>query len=420
LKKDCPDICMLVCNGVTQDPRVRKEAESLAAHGYSIFVLGFKFNSDEYIEEVFPPGYKVIRTGLFRLTIILKKLNAYLLSGTPGKVKKAAAACVKSTLRLYQIICILLKSLTVKANAYHAHDLDALPSAYLASLRFKGKLVYDSHELYTEQREDTPRLFKLVLQGLERFLIKKAGGVITVNHSIARELTNRYNIPPPLVLRNFMKKTTFEVSVATDIVHDKEIKVLYHGGFLKGRGIEEVIRSVAYWDESVNLYLRGFGPIEDELRQQVSGLNLENRIFFLDPVPMERLIIDAVFADIGILPYKPTCLNNLYSLPNKLFEYMMAGLAVAASDLPEIRRLNEEVGFGLLFDPDSPESIAGAVNGLARDKAFLHICRENARAWSITTGNWETESSELLGFYKNILSVKDKNTLREDINEAKG
>ncbi|OPX81453.1 MAG: putative glycosyl transferase [Pelotomaculum sp. PtaB.Bin013] len=214
-----------------------------------------------------------------------------------------------------------------------------------------------------------------------------------------------------------MKKTSMEEAAGSTLIQREEIRVLYHGGYLKGRGLEELIKSVVYWDKNINLYFRGYGPIEEYLRRQVSSLSLENRVIFLEPVPMERLIADAAFADIGIIPYKPTCLNNYYSMPNKLFEYMMAGLAVAASDLPEIRRLNEEVGFGLLFNPDSPETIAGSINNLARDKDFLQACRGNARTWSGTAGNWETESGKLVDFYRDIFSSNQQKVCRGEINE---
>jgi len=101
VKKDCPDICMLVRNSVTRDPRVRKEAESLAAHGYSVQVLGIKLRPNEPDEEVFPPGYTVVRTGSFRIKCLINKLLFCLSSGQPGKVKRIAGACVKNIFKLY-------------------------------------------------------------------------------------------------------------------------------------------------------------------------------------------------------------------------------------------------------------------------------------------------------------------------------
>jgi len=416
LKNEYPDICMLVGNGVTQDPRVRKEAETLVACGYSLSVLGFKLTNQELVEDVFEPGYKVIRVDVSTFTIRFRNLIVNLSSGSPRKLKNIIINIMKIFLKIYHVLWFFLKAITIKADVYHAHDLDTLPAAYLSSLRFRGKLVYDSHELYTEQREDFPRLLKLLLQWIEGRLIKKTVGVIAVNQSIAEELAKRYAVPAPLVLRNFMKKTSMEETAASSLVHPEGIRVLYHGGYLKGRGLEELIKSVVYWDKNINLYLRGFGSIEEYLRRQVSGLSLENRVIFLEPVPMERLIADAAFADIGIIPYKPTCLNNFYSMPNKLFEYMMAGLAVTASDLPEIHRLNEEVGFGLLFDPDSPESIAGSINNLVRDRDFLQTCRNNVRAWSGAAGNWETESGKLVDFYRDIFNSNQKAICRGEIN----
>lgn len=402
MKNNHPDICMLVGNSVTQDPRVRKEAEALTASGYSLIILGFKKVPQDLAQEVFAPGYRVIRIDVSTFSARFKNLIKSLSSGRTSKNRKFAITFCEFCLEIYLALRLTFKAIKVRARVYHAHDLDTFPAAYLASLRFQGKLVYDSHELFTEQREYMPKLIKFILQRIERYLIKRADGVITVNQSIAGELSKRYSLPMPLHLRNFVKKVSLEETVANNKVQPGEIRVLYHGGYQKGRGLEEVIKSIACLEKNIKLYLRGFGPIEEDLRRQVSDLCLENRVFFLEPVPMEKMILEAAFADIGIIAYKPTCLNNLYSLPNKLFEYMMAGLAVAASDLPEIRRLNEEAGFGLLFDPVSPESIAGAINGLVRERAFLQNCRNNATAWSCALGNWEAESSKLLGFYRDI------------------
>lgn len=407
MKNNHPDICMLVGNSVTQDPRVRKEAETLTASGYSLVILGFKLTSQDLNEEIFTPGYRVNRIDVSTFNTRFKKLIKSLSSGRTSKLKKITVTFCELFVELYQMFKLIFKAVTIRAKIYHAHDLDTLPAAYLASLRFRGKLIYDSHELFTEQREYIPSPLKFIMQWVERHLIKKATGVITVNQSIAMELSKRYSVPMPLSLRNFMKKVSFEESLASNMVQLGEIRVLYHGGYQKGRGLEEVIKSVVYWEENIKLYLRGYGPIENILRELVRANGFSDRVHFLEPVPMDRLIEEAAFAHIGVLPYKPSCLNNLYSLPNKLFEYMMSGLAVVASDLPEIRRLNDEVDFGLLFNPKTPESIADTVNKMARDRALLEKCQANALRWSRSVGNWEKESEKLVFIYRTLINRQE-------------
>jgi glycosyltransferase involved in cell wall biosynthesis len=107
----------------------------------------------------------------------------------------------------------------------------------------------------------------------------------------------------------------------------------------------------------------------------------------------------AADADIGINPIPAACLNTRYCLPNKLFEYMMAGLAVIASDLPELRKVVVDHDVGLVFDPVTPETIAGAIRALAQDEARLARCRANARAAARTTYNWEAAQQPLLAAY---------------------
>lgn len=399
MKETEKNVCMFVTNEVTHDPRVRKEAATLVNAGYSVAVIGFKIDKAIKDSDLFEPGYIVVRVDVSAISSLINKLTIYLSYRKKTRFRVKLVLALQHIKKLCHCIYLIFGAARFKANVYHAHDLDTLLAAYWARSRNKGKLVYDSHELWTEQRENSSVIFKRFFGLIENFFLKKVDTVITVNNSIAEELEHRYNIPRPHVLRNFSPHKNCSVTGPTT----EKVKVLYHGGYSAGRGLEELIMSVVFWDHSTDLFLRGYGPIEDSLRDIALRNDLSDRIHFLPPVSMETLIEEAAFAHIGIMPYKSTCLNNLYSLPNKLFEYMMAGLAVVASDLPEIRRLNDEASFGLLFDPDSPESIAETVNRLARDKALLEHCRMNALRWSRSVGNWETESKKLVAIYRDLI-----------------
>ena len=116
----------------------------------------------------------------------------------------------------------------------------------------------------------------------------------------------------------------------------------------------------------------------------------------LPRVPMTELVASLRGFDIGIIPYRATCLNNYYSSPNKLFEYMMGGLAIAAADLPEIRRVVEEYGNGVLFDPQDPTDIAEKINALASDRSRLDEMKRNSLKGAAEQYSWEIQRPRLL------------------------
>lgn len=375
---------MLVMNGVSSDPRVTKEA-NVVGQKCSLTVVGER-HSLTTAEHENAGAYQILRVNS------IKKENG-----------GGASILNKITRKLASFVKIGLAAYKQKADIYHAHDFEMLPAAFLAAKLRKAKLVYDSHELWIEQRPDFPPLFKKVVMIVEGWLVKRTDEIITVNESIANELKSRYKLKKkPVILHNFTMKQTGTNKVATK-QGPEPIIVLYHGGYMKDRGLEELIKAFEHVKGNVVLHLRGFGPIEEELRNIAKDLIKEGKVVFCPPVSMRELVTAAQSADIGIIPYKPTCLNNLYSFPNKLSEYLMAGLAVCASDIPEIARLNQQVHFGALFDPFNPESIAAAINELASDKAQLLACRENALKWSLSEGNWEEESKKLDDLYNRLL-----------------
>lgn len=382
-------VCMLVLNEVSSDPRVTKEANSLKDQ-YDISIIGIRKSLDISIDEELN-GYRILRVNHIKKIRNSKQLNVFSL-----------------ILLIFSKVIAMIKIARVayreKADIYHAHDFEMLPIAYFVSKLRRSKLIYDSHELWVEQRADFPRWFKKTIRIVEGFLIRRTDLIITVNHSIAQELKERYQLPvTPTVLRNLTPYQELSKEKFHSMSDKQPIIVLYHGGYNVDRGLEELIQSVEYLRPKVILRLRGMGPLEDQLKKLADSFIKEGRVEFCDPVPMHELVMEAQESHIGVIPYKPTCLNNYYSLPNKLSEYLMAGLAVCASDLPEIRYLNDEVQFGELFDPYDPKSIAMSINRLVEQMDALTQYKERARSWAENEGNWEKEQRVLLEGYQTVL-----------------
>ncbi len=285
---------------------------------------------------------------------------------------------------------------------YHAHDLNTLPVACWCKKKLGGVVVYDSHELFTETSL-LPAIERKIWRIVEKKLIKQCDSAITVCDSIAIELQQRYSlVERPTVLRNCPDKKTFG-GVRTNRIRDKvgvpdnEPIVLYQGGFSENRGLPELIRAFGKIDRGV-LVLMGWGLIEYDLREQISKEGLDNKVVIIPPAHQADLLNWTCSADLGIIPYQAVGLNNYYSCPNKLFEYINAGLPVAASNFPELSRIITDWDIGATFDPSTPESMSKTINNLLADTARLSQCRKNAQKASMVL-NWDVESEKLIQIY---------------------
>jgi glycosyltransferase involved in cell wall biosynthesis len=163
------------------------------------------------------------------------------------------------------------------------------------------------------------------------------------------------------------------------------------------RGLEELIDAVPHLERGV-LVLMGWGVMEERLSQLVAARGLEDRVRMTGPVAQDELLHYTVDADVGVIPYQAVGLNNYYTTPNKLFEYMAAGVPVAGSRFPELIRFVEGLGIGRTFDPRDPQDIAAAINGVLGDEAAHTAMRERARA-AATRLTWEEQVAPLLSIY---------------------
>ncbi|HEV7502895.1 MAG TPA: glycosyltransferase, partial [Vicinamibacteria bacterium] len=139
----------------------------------------------------------------------------------------------------------------------------------------------------------------------------------------------------------------------------------------------------------------------EDLKARAAAEGVADRVTFIDPVPMGELLAVTAGADLGVIPYRNVGLNNFYTSPNKLFEYVAAGVPVVASFFPELKKVVEGLSLGRTFDPDDPSSIAAAVNAILEDPAEHARLRENA-ARAAPTFTWEGEVGTLLDAYSSL------------------
>jgi glycosyltransferase involved in cell wall biosynthesis len=265
-------------------------------------------------------------------------------------------------------------------------------------------LVYDSHELWTEQASLVERPFiRAFWCWLERRLISRVDHTIAVSASIGGILAERYGLERVTILRNLppsrpplrSNRIRSELRLAEDCVI-----LLYQGGFLTDNGLSEQIAAMAAVD-SAALVLIGSGPVEEQLRQQVADAGLTERVHFLARVPFPALHEYTCSADVGLCLIKPSGSSFYYSLPNKLFEYMQAGLPILACESPEIRAVMEETGAGQMVDPADVDAIGRHLRELVSDPE-LRKRYSAASLRSAPSYTWEKDAEKLVSLYSSL------------------
>jgi len=292
----------------------------------------------------------------------------------------------------------LLPTLRAGADCYFASDLYSLPLAYFAAKLCHARLVYDSRELYSSiaalrGRRVTQRFWSYI----ERKIIPRADVVFTVNDALAESISDHYSIPKPVTLLNCPPKQTFQktdrLRRLLSLPTGPKI-LLYQGGLQGGRGIHIMLSAMKRIPNAV-LILMGNGNLKAEILEIIERANLQQKVFLLDAVPVHDLLEHTASADVGLCLIENYGESYYHSLPNKLFEYVAAGVPVVASNFPEIGRFVESNQVGLCINPENEDEIVAAIQRLVTDaelhKAFVVHCQETAGRYT-----WENESLKLL------------------------
>jgi len=282
-----------------------------------------------------------------------------------------------------------------------ANDWTTLPVAQRLAEEQGVPFGYDTHELATSEyghRAKWRILYQPLILALERHGIAHASVVSCVSDGIAGHLQRLYRMKQrPMVIRNMPHYELYAFRPT-----QSSIRVLYHGIVAPGRGLEACISSVPQWAEGRSLSIRG--PAQDAYRAELEAMIAEDgvgdRVTLLPPVPMIDLIREATAFDVGIFMFPSANRHNLYVLPNKIFEYVMAGLAVCVSDLPEMAAVVHGHDLGVLVKEMQPEKIAVAINSMDREHVD-HFKRNAVKAAAEL--NWEAESPRLIAAYDRAL-----------------
>ncbi|MBN2610619.1 MAG: glycosyltransferase [Bacteroidales bacterium] len=366
-------ICLSVTNDIVTDQRVNRIATSLLKLSASVTIVGRVRRTSPVLR---PSGINYKR---FRL--LFNKGPLFY-------------TCYNIRLFLYLLFH--------RFDILVANDLDTLPANYLVSRLKKNKLVYDSHEYFTEVPELVERTrVKKIWERIESVILPHIRFSYTVCSSLAKIYNNLYGIDMQVIRNLPIEKN--QIVTRKELRNGEESIILYQGSVNKARGLEMVIRAMKYLD-GVKLVIIGDGDIKNDLENMVSSLKLTNKVVFMGRIVSEYLHAYTVQADIGISLEENLGLNYYYALPNKLFDYIQANVPVLVSDFPEMGSLVSRYNIGIATCERDPGKIAALITDMLRDENRIRLWKQNLKkaAQELT---WADEEAKLLDFYHRVISL---------------
>lgn len=315
----------------------------------------------------------------------LQKLTAIL----PGRVVQFSA----SWLRYSMIVDALYRRAKepARSDLIVCHDLLGLIAGVRLKTIWGVPLLYDTHEYWPQASLLHEPWEEFLLTRIERRLVRKADQVVTVSPPLAAHLERVYGVGPVLSVPNAEPARSAPLPSGAPGSH---VRFLLQGQLAAGRGLELLLDAWSGVNERAVLQLRYVpNPYASAIERRYAALFESGRVETLAPVGEGELVEAAAEADVGVVPYVGPNLNHLYASPNKVSQYMQAGLALlVSSDLQYVGTLLERFGCGLTYDPRRPETLRAAVDYIVRDPQELSRMKAAAATAAETEFNWEVVS----------------------------
>jgi glycosyltransferase involved in cell wall biosynthesis len=371
-------IAMLLHKSVEFDSRVRREASALAEAGHDLTVLELAAVPDGATLDGFKRKSVLPSPGLRRRLPFHIYRVAFLVLFVAGIVR-------------------------LRPRVVHAHDAAMLLPGVLGARLTGARLVYDSHELATGvpyRGRTWGRLVGLI----ERLVVPRSAAVITVSDGIAARLRDRYRLAtPPVVVRNVsaLARTGDGGLRQTLGLDPDDPLVLHQGAPAPDRGCELLVDAVAQL-EGVHLVFLGDpeAGYQRQLEARINRRDVADRVALLPSVPLDELLAHTAEADVGVTLLQDTCENHRLALPNKLFEYIAAGIPVIASALPETERLIDRYGIGWCVRPGARDALTAALEHALQARGDPALQERLARATREL--RWSHEQVHLTSLYRQL------------------
>ncbi len=365
-----------VTNDLYTDQRVHKICLFLQKQGYNVLLVG-RIRKSSLDMDTRP--YKTKRMRLF--------------------FEKGAFFYAEYNLRLF--LLLLFKKSTILVS----NDLDTLLANYFTHIiKPATKLVYDSHEYFTEVPELVCRpKVKRIWEKIEGFIFPKLKYIYTVNDSIASLYKEKYqkdlyvvrNISPTWHEENSMKSKS-----ELGLPENKKIIIIQGAGINIDRGAEEAVEAMQFIENAI-LLIVGDGDVLPYLKSYVNKHQLSDKVIFVGKKPYFEMMNYTFHSDIGLTLDKPTNINYKNSLPNKLFDYIHAFTPIICTNIFEVQRVVKHYSIGLIIEDFNTKTLVQTINSLLENENLLNEMKLNcAKAKQIE--NWENEVMKLSEIYPEI------------------
>lgn len=369
------------------DGRTQRQIKELKKAGYDVTIIyhqKFVHNKSKFYSYAKIKGIKV------RSRLLPKSIFTYLIM--------YLEFCLKAIFVAFQ----------EKADIIQANNLDALLIARFAVVLKSTPLIYDAQEISTEMQGVK---FRFMWIFLETILLKRVNVTIDVNQERARLKQERYSLyERPIVVLNCPETCSFDKLERNALklrLYNLGLSfskaVIYQGAIMQGRHLDKVVQAMKYVNSDVTLVLMGpdNGYCKElKILARISGQ--EKRVVFLEPIQTEKIVPFISGADIGILFYEKTSLNNYYCAPTKLYEYLMAGLPIIVNDLPHLKNLVSERKLGKVLFEVNPMSISHGINELLKDEMKLKTISKRAKEITAEHYNWRTQAEIYIRIFRGL------------------
>ncbi len=304
---------------------------------------------------------------------------------------------------------VLQQALALKADLYHFHDPELMPVGILLKYLTGAKVVYDAHENYPDKVAGKAWIPTFLRQpaawgvgAMEQVTVRAIDAIVT---SLGSRLAARFPKEKLIVVENHALGEMADSGSPDDRLLEGNTTLVYTGGLRDHIGSYQIVQALEYVKTpGVRLTLVGQEIDTPETRATKELPAYKDKVDFLGMVDLETVYKKMHSAAIGLM-----CLQPLHGYedtsPNKLYEYMSAGLPMIASDFPLWKDDLEKEQTGLAVDPTDPQAIAGGIDFLLENPALRQKMGENGKRLFREKYSWETQESKLLGLYKKLLGA---------------
>jgi glycosyltransferase involved in cell wall biosynthesis len=358
------EVCIAFLGNALHDSRIVNLTNSLKNDNYKVSVIAFDWfiSSKNYHDDTFR---------IFKIR----------------KTKTSIFFYIKFAL-------ILMRELfKVKAEVFFAEDLYTLPFVTAVAKFRKARVIYNSRELYAflGGLRNKPFIQSLI-KTIENYFIKKVNVVLTTGEMDSKFIEKLYNITGTVVVRNIplyrQPESIIDFRKIFPIDKDKLI-LLYQGVLLNGRGMRQIMNAVSKLPGTA-LVIVGDGEQRENFKKLATELQIGSRVFFTGSIDQKELINYTSGADIGLCLIENISVSYYHALPNKLFEYIMAGIPVLASDLPQMKKIVDNYQVGESININIEENIVSTIKRWMDEPALREVYRKNCLAASKEL-NWQVE-----------------------------